>query len=75
MENQVVTTAECVTEGPGTCSEDKGSCTNEVDGLVRRTAPHLNEGERQQLRAATMAREQMFSARKGDMGRTDIVQN
>ena len=33
-ENQVVATVECVTEGPGTCLEDEGSGTDEVDGLV-----------------------------------------
>ena len=61
VENQVVATAECLTEGPGTCSD-------EVDGLVRRAAPHLNEGERQQLQAAMLARQQMFAVGKGDLG-------
>ena len=62
-ENQVVATAECVTEGPGTCSD-------EVDGLVRREALHLNEGERQQLQAAMLACQQIFAAGKGDLGQT-----
>ena len=66
--NQVVATAECVTEGPGTCLEDEGSGADEVDGLVRRAAPHLNEGERQQLQTAMIARQQMFEAGKGDLG-------
>ena len=74
-ENQVEATAECVTEGPGTCLEDKGSGTDEVDRLVRHPSPHLIEGERQQLQAAIMARQQMFAAGKGDLGRTDIVQH
>ena len=49
-ENQVIATAECVMETPGTCPEDKGSGMDEVEGLVRRVAPHLNEVERRQLR-------------------------
>ena len=45
-ENQVVAMAECMTEGPGTCLEDEGSGTDEVEGLVRCEATHLNEGKR-----------------------------
>ena len=33
-ENQVIVTAECVTETPGTCPVDEG--TDEVEGLMRR---------------------------------------
>ena len=54
--------------------EDEGSGLDEVEGLVQSTAPHLNEGERQPLRAVMMARQQMFAAGKGDLGRTNIVQ-
>ena len=64
-----------MTETPGTCPKDKESGTDEVEGLVRRAAPHLNEEECRQLQAAMMARQQMFAAGKGDLGRTDIVQH
>ena len=60
----MIATAECVTETPGTCPEDEESSTDEV-----------NEEEHQQLRAAMMARQKMFAAGKGDLGRTDIVQH
>ena len=75
VENQVVATVECVTEGPGRCLEDVGSGPDEVEGLVRCASLHLNEGEHQQLQAAMMARQQMFAAGKGDLGQTDIVQH
>ena len=61
--NKVIAMAECVTETPGTCPEDEESGTDKVEGLVRRAAPHLNEEERQQLRAAMMARQQMQQER------------
>ena len=48
-ENKVIAMVDCVAEGPGTCLEDEGSGADEVEGLVRRSAPHLNEGECQQL--------------------------
>ena len=35
-ENQVIATAECATETPGTCPEEEGSGTDEVEGLMRR---------------------------------------
>ena len=74
-ENQVIATGQCVTETPGTCLEEEGSGTDEVEGLVQRAVPHLNEEECQQLRAAMMARQQMFAPGEGDLGRTDIVQH
>ena len=37
--------------------------------------PDLNEVERQQLQAAMMARQQMFAAINGDLGRMNIVQH
>ena len=73
--NQVVAKAECLTEGAGACTEEDGSGMDKVDGLVRCAAQHLTERERQQLQAAMMSRQHLFAARKGDLGRTDIVQH
>ena len=41
----MIARAECVTETPGTCPEDEESGMDEVEGLVRHVAPHLNEKE------------------------------
>ena len=40
-ENQVVATAECVTETPGTCPEDEGSITDEVE-VWYDARPHIS---------------------------------
>ena len=67
-QNEVVAMAECVMAGPGTNPRSG-------PGLVERAAPHLPDEECQQLRAAMAARKHLFAARKGDLGRTDIIQH
>ena len=74
-QNEVVGMAECVTVGPGASPGDGQNDRDEVNGLVERVAPHLTDGECQQLRAAVAARKHLFATGRGDLGRTDIVQH
>ena len=67
--------AEYVTAGPGASPGNGQNDRDEVNGLVERPAPHLTDGECQQLRVAMAARKHLFATGKGDLGRTDIVRN
>ena len=53
--------AECVTAGPGASPVDGQNDRDGVNGLVEQAAPHLTDGECQQLRAAMMARKHLFA--------------
>ena len=68
---EVVAMAECVTTGPGASSGEGQNDRDEVNGLVEREAPHVNDGECQQLRAAMAARKHLFARGKGNLGWTD----
>ena len=74
-QNEVVAMAECVMAGPGATPGNGRNDRDEVNGLVERVAPHLTDGECQQLRAAMAARNHLFATGKGDLGQTDIVQH
>ena len=74
-QNKVVAMAECVMAEPGASPGNGQNDRDEVNGLVERAAPHLTDGECQQLRAAMVAHKHLFATGKGDLGRTDIVQH
>ena len=74
-QNEVVAMAECVMAGPGATPGNGRNDRDEVNGLVERVAPHLTDGECQQLRAAMAACNHLFATGKGDLGQTDIVQH
>ena len=66
-QNEVVAMAECVTAGPGASLGDSQNAMDEVNGLVERAAPHLTDGECQQLWAAMAACKHLFETGKGDL--------
>ena len=74
-QNEVVAMAECVMAGPGASPGNGQNDRDEVNRLVERAAPHLTDGQCQQLRAAMAASKHLFATGKGDIGRTDIVQH
>ena len=74
-QKELVAMAECVTAGPGASQGDGQNDGDEVNGLVERAAPHVTDGECQQLRTAMAARRHLFATGKGDLGQTDILQH
>ena len=66
-QNEVVAMAECVTAGPGASPVNGQKDRDEVNGLVERAAPHLTDGECQQLRSAMAACNHLFATGKGDL--------
>ena len=73
--DEVVAMAERVLAEPGASSGNNRDDRDEVNGLVKRAAPHLTSEECRQLQAAMAARKHLFAKGKGDFGRTDIVQH
>ena len=74
-QDEVVAMAECVLGRPGASQGNDRDDRDEVNGLVEQAAPHLTDEECQQLRAAMAACKHLFAKGKGDLGRTDIVQD
>ena len=73
--NEVVAMAGCIRAALGASPGNSQNDRDEVNRLVERAAPHLTDGECQQLRAAMAARNLLFATGKGDLGRTDIGQH
>ena len=73
--DEVVAMAECVLAEPEASAGSNRDVGDEVNGLVERASPHLTSEECRQLQTAMAARKHLFAKKKGDLGRTDIVQH